>query len=280
MSNEKIIIFTDLDGTLLDHRTYSYSEAEEALKIIREKKVPLILCSSKTRDEIEVYRKKFSNNEPFISENGGAIFIPEQYKGLKCKFDKIDNGYLVIEIGSEYRILAEIFEKIRKNTSVEIKSLNEFAIDQIVKLTGLNMEEALLATKRGFSLPFIVNGEEKEAKNIKNKILSLGFNYTEGVRFIHLMGSNDKGKAVKILVDIFKRNQPETKIITVGLGDSLNDLPMLEAVDRPFLVKKLSGNYEKRIKVENLIYANGIGPVGWNKAVLSLFNTQKKDKGG
>ncbi len=280
MNDDKMSIFTDLDGPLLDHRTYSYSEAEEALKIIREKKVPLILCSSKTRDEIEVYRKKFSNNEPFISENGGAIFIPEQYKGLKCKFDKIDNGYLVIEIGSEYRILAEIFEKIRKNTSVEIKGLNEFAIDQIVKLTGLNMEEALLATKRGFSLPFIVNGEEKEAKNIKNKILSLGFNYTEGTRFIHLMGSNDKGKAVKILVDIFKRNQPETKIITVGLGDSLNDLPMLEAVDRPFLVKKLSGNYEKRIKVENLIYADGIGPVGWNKAVLSLFNTQKKDKGG
>ena len=129
-------------------------------------------------------------------------------------------------------------------------------------------------------MPFIINNGEKEADNIKNKILSLGFNYTEGARFIHLMGSNDKGKAVKILVDIFKRNQPETKIITVGLGDSLNDLPMLEAVDRPFLVKKLSGNYEKRIKVENLIYADGIGPAGWNRAVLSLFNTQKKDKGG
>lgn len=280
MNDDKMIIFTDLDGTLLDHRTYSYSEAEEALKVVREKRVPLILCSSKTRDEIEVYRKKFSNNEPFISENGGAIFIPEQYKGLKCKFDKIDNGYLVIEIGSEYRILAEIFEKIRKNTSVEIKGLNEFAIDQVVQLTGLSKDEALLATKRGYSLPFIINDGEKEADNIKNKILSLGFNYTEGARFIHLMGSNDKGKAVKILVDIFKRNQPETKIITVGLGDSLNDLPMLEAVDRPFLVKKLSGNYEKRIKVENLIYADGIGPVGWNKAVLSLFNTQKKDKGG
>ena len=114
MNDDKIIIFTDLDGTLLDHQTYSYGEAEDALKVVREKRVPLILCSSKTRDEIEVYRKKLSNNEPFISENGGAIFIPEQYRGLKCKFDKIDNGYLVIEIGSEYRILAEIFEKIKK----------------------------------------------------------------------------------------------------------------------------------------------------------------------
>ncbi|MCK5185912.1 MAG: HAD-IIB family hydrolase [Deltaproteobacteria bacterium] len=86
--NEKIIIFTDLDGTLLDHYTYSYSEAEEALKLLKEKNVPLILCSSKTRDEIDVYRKKLSNNEPLISENGGAIFIQENYEGLKCKFDK------------------------------------------------------------------------------------------------------------------------------------------------------------------------------------------------
>ncbi len=86
------------------------------------------------------------------------------------------------------------------------------------------------------------------------------------------MGANDKGKAVIILGDIFKKNYPDTRIITVGLGDSLNDLPMLEAVDKAFLVMKESGNYEKRIKVENLVYADGIGPVGWNKAILSLFN--------
>jgi mannosyl-3-phosphoglycerate phosphatase len=86
------------------------------------------------------------------------------------------------------------------------------------------------------------------------------------------MGGNDKGKAVKILADIFKKNSPETRLTTVGLGDSLNDLPMLEVVDKAFLVKKEAGIYEERIKIEDLIYADGIGPVGWNKAVLGLFN--------
>lgn len=269
--NEKIIIFTDLDGTLLDHRTYSYSEAEEALKLLKEKNVPLILCSSKTRDEIDVYRKKLSNKEPLISENGGAIFIPENYEDLKCKFDKIEDGYLVIEIGSEYKVLADAFEKIRNKTGTNIKSITELTVDEVVQLTNLSKDEARLAVTREYSLPFIINDGEQEIESVKGEILSSGFNYTEGARFMHLMGANDKGKAVKILVDIFKKNHPETKIVSVGIGDSLNDLPMLEVVDRAFLVKKVSGNYEERIKVENLVYADGIGPVGWNKAILSLF---------
>ena len=272
MNNRKIIVITDLDGTLLDHTTYSFCEAEDALGLLREKGVPLILCSSKSRAEIEVYRKKLSNNEPFISENGGAIFIPEGYGDLKCEFDKIEDGYLVIEIGSEYQTLADAFEKIKKRAGINIKSITEFTIDEIVWLTGLSGEEAFLAQKREYMLPFIIYGGEDDVRIIKDEILSLGLNYTEGARFVHLMGGNDKGKAVKILTDIFKKNYPETEITTIGLGDSLNDLPMLEVVDKAFLVKKEAGNYEERIMVEGLAYADGIGPVGWNKAVLGLFN--------
>ncbi len=271
MNNEKIIVFTDLDGTLLDHSTYSYGEAEKALKSLKARKVPLVLCSSKAREEIKVYRERLSNNEPFISENGGAIFIPEEY-GLKCEYDKVEDGYLVVEIGSEYKTLLDAFGKVKKNTGVDLKNITEFTVDELVRLTGLSKEEACLAQKRDYILPFVIDGVQEDVENIKREIQSLGFNYTEGVRFVYLMGGNDKGKAVKVLVDIFRKNFPELKIITVGLGDSLNDLPMLEAVDKAILVQKESGSYEERIKVEGLVYADGIGPVGWNKAVLGLFS--------
>lgn len=271
-NNKKIIVFTDLDGTLLDHSTYSYSKAEAALRLLERKEVPLIICSSKSKDEIKVYREKLSNHEPFISENGGAIYIPEGYNGLKCKYDKIDNDYLVIELGSEYKTLLNVFEKIKRNTGINIKNITEFTVDELVRLTGLNRQEACLAQKREYILPFIIEGGVNDVENIKREIQSLGFNYTEGARFVYLMGENDKGKAVKILVDIFRKNYPEMKIITVGLGDSLNDLPMLEVVDKAFLVKKESESYEERIKVDGLVYAEGIGPAGWNKAVLSLFS--------
>ena len=146
-NNEIKIVFTDLDGTLLDHSTYSYSEAEKALRSLREKGIHLVLCSSKSRDEIKIYRDKLTNNEPFISENGGAIYIPEEY-GLKCEFDRTDNGFLVIEIGSEYKILKSAFEKIKRKTGINIKSISEFTVDEIVELTGLSREEACLALKK------------------------------------------------------------------------------------------------------------------------------------
>lgn len=271
MEDEKIIIFTDLDGTLLDHGTYSYAEAEEALLLIKERNIPLVLCSSKTRDEIEVYRKKLSNNCPLISENGGAIFIPEQYNGLSCEYDRIVDGYLVIEIGAEYRSLKGLFEKIRNSTGADIKGITEFTIDEVIQMTGLDKVEAGLAVKREYSFPFVVTGDESEVEVVKREIESLGLNFTEGARFKHLMGSNDKGKAIDILMNILKEDQPEARLISVGLGDSLNDLPMLEAVDKPILVKKESGMYEERIKVDNLVYADGVGPIGWNKAVLGLL---------
>ena len=269
-NNEIKIVFTDLDGTLLDHSTYSYSEAERALMSLRQKGIHLILCSSKSRDEIKIYRDKLSNSEPFISENGGAIYIPEKY-GLKCEFDKTDSGFLVIEIGSEYKILKSTFEEIKRKTGISVKSIAEFTVDEIVELTGLSREEACLAQKKEYSLPFMIDGSEEDVENIKDEIRLSGFNYTEGARFAYLMGGNDKGKAVNILIDIYRKNYPETEILTVGLGDSLNDLPMLEAVDKKFLVKKELGNYEERIKVDDLIYADGIGPAGWNKAILGLF---------
>jgi predicted mannosyl-3-phosphoglycerate phosphatase (HAD superfamily) len=51
-----IVIFTDLDGTLLDDSSYSFEPAHEALAEVRIRKIPLILCTSKTRAEKEAWR--------------------------------------------------------------------------------------------------------------------------------------------------------------------------------------------------------------------------------
>ena len=75
----KKVIFTDLDGTLLDYDTYSFEEAVPAIKEAEDKKVPIVICTSKTRAEIEYWREKIGNNHPFVSENGGGIFIPKKY---------------------------------------------------------------------------------------------------------------------------------------------------------------------------------------------------------
>ncbi len=70
------LIFTDLDGTLLDHDTYGYGDALPALELVKKRNVPLVLCTSKTREETSELRDELGLSHPFITENGGGIFIP------------------------------------------------------------------------------------------------------------------------------------------------------------------------------------------------------------
>jgi mannosyl-3-phosphoglycerate phosphatase len=83
------------------------------------------------------------------------------------------------------------------------------------------------------------------------------------------MGKSDKGRAVEIVKRLFEKQYRNVK--TVALGDSPNDIEMLQNVDYPVAVQKRDGSYDRRIRVTRLIRAEGIGPEGWNRAVIDLL---------
>lgn len=264
------VIFTDLDGTLLEYESYSLEPALPALRFIKSKNIPLVICTSKTRAEIEFYRNLLENNDPFISENGGGIFIPENYFPNDFDYDKKMEGYKVIELGIRYEVLAEALSSIRNEAGLNIKGFSEMTVSEISKISGLGNEFAELAKVREYDEPFMLYGDEKDIERIKTEITGRGFAYTEGGIFHHITGKNDKGKAVKVLTRLFKRKFRDLQ--TIGIGDSLNDLPLLGSVDIPILVQKPNGEYDSRIRLDNLVLAEGIGPKGWGKAILNLFD--------
>jgi len=267
----KVVIFSDLDGTLLDHNTYSFQAAYGALELIKSKGIPLVICTSKTRKEIELYRKLLDNKYPFISENGGGIFIPNSYFSKEFKYDKEIEGYKVIELGAPRETLRAALRSIAKETGIQIRGFSDMTVNEVIESTGLDEATAKLAMERNYSEPFLINEDGKYAATIEEKINLKGYTHTRGGRFHHILGGNDKGKAVKILTDLY--NQEFGDIKTVGLGDSLNDLPMLEAVDVPIVVQKPNGEYDPQIELPNLTYADGVGPLGWNSSILELFIT-------
>ena len=61
------LVFTDLDGTLLDHDTYGWEAASPALAQCRERGIPIVLVSSKTRAEMDNLRRRMGLSMPFIS---------------------------------------------------------------------------------------------------------------------------------------------------------------------------------------------------------------------
>jgi len=277
MDGVDLVIFTDLDGTLLDYTTYSFDSARDALEKVRQRGIPLVLCTSKTRAEVERYRQLLDNDDPFIVENGGATFIPADYFRFAYPYQRDVDGYHVIEYGVPYPRLVEILQAVRVESEVKIGGFSDLSVEQVAALAGLPVEEARLAKVREYDEPFFVKGPPAELNRVNTLFRRRGFRCTRGGRFHHLTGSNDKGKAVTDVARLFGRAHGDVR--TVGIGDSQNDLPMLWAVDVPILVQRFDGSYDPTVKVPNLIRVEGIGPWGWCKAILDLLSAKAEDGG-
>jgi mannosyl-3-phosphoglycerate phosphatase len=261
-----MLIITDLDGTLLNPRSYSFKAALPALQLIQKLRIPLIFCSSKTRAEIEVYRKKLKNHHPFISENGGGIFIPHNYFSLPVNA-QWHGKYKLIALGKSYNEIRNQFMVLREKLEVKLKGFGDMSIKEIAELTSLSNREAALARKRDFTEPFIFQDEQDNT--FLQTLNEVGLHWTQG-RLFHVMGDHDKGKAVELLKAFYQR---ESGIFqTIGLGDSLNDLPMLKKVDYPVLIRHENGHYDTRIKMKRLLKTKCSGPEGWNEAIIFLLN--------
>ena len=229
----KIIVFADLDGSLLNDN-YEADQIEPIIHQLLSLNVSIVFASSKTREEIEFYRKEMQVNDPFIIENGSAIFIPQNYFEANYEFTKRVEGYNIIELGVPYQIIREKLVAVKNQTAAKIVGFGEMTAEEIAIDSGLPMSLALLAKKREYSEPFkILNGNEKEVLEALEKV---GLCYTRGGRYLHALGNCDKGKATSILKNLYLRQF--SRIFCVGVGDSANDLAMLRIVDKPFFVEK------------------------------------------
>jgi mannosyl-3-phosphoglycerate phosphatase len=143
--------------------------------------------------------------------------------------------------------------------------------EEIAQRTGLSLNESMLAKKRDFGEPFIFTGRPDE--RFLKAIEASGLHWTQG-RLYHIMGNHDKGKAVQVLKDLYEQSMGS--VTTVGLGDGFNDLPLLDEVDHPVLIRQENGSYDERINIPGLYKTQGRGPSGWNEAVQRwLANEQR-----
>ncbi|NWF94261.1 MAG: mannosyl-3-phosphoglycerate phosphatase [Syntrophaceae bacterium] len=269
-TTRKLVVFTDLDGTLLHPDTYSFEPAIPALRLIKEKGIPLILSSSKTRAEMEFYRKKLDNHHPFISENGGALFVPKDSFSFPFPYDRETEEYFVLELGQSYAQIVEVFEIVKAETGMRMRGFSDMTDEELISLCGLSPEEVRFAKKREYDEPFVMEGGEEEVQLVKRKMGEKGMRYVWGGRFHHLTGKNDKGKAVRILKELYENQL--FSIATVGIGDSLNDIPMLLVVDHPIFLKGEGTPLPEALSsIPNLTIVNGTGPQAWNDIMLRII---------
>ena len=78
LRNTSLVIFTDIDGTFLDHDTFSEGDNFEILDKLVENNHYVVFNSSKTFHEIKKMQDRHKTSFPFICETGGGIYHKDQ----------------------------------------------------------------------------------------------------------------------------------------------------------------------------------------------------------
>jgi mannosyl-3-phosphoglycerate phosphatase len=265
-----LIIFTDLDGTLLDHDSYEWKQAKPAVDLCKERQVPVILVSSKTRAEMNPMRLQLGLTSPFISENGGGIYFPKERTLEPPPEAVLDEDLWKWPLGPAYKDLVRSLRAIREELDLPLRGFSDMTVKDIADLTGLDLEKSRLAAMREFDEPFLLPHEDKSTLHrLHQAVLRRGHQISRGGRFHHLHGALDKGDAVGRLLLRYKARDADMK--TVALGDSPNDFSMLRKVDLPILLGAPSRFPEVKAELPKLRLVEKAGPQGWNEAVLELF---------
>jgi mannosyl-3-phosphoglycerate phosphatase len=261
----RTIVITDLDGTLLHSLTYTCEPAGPALRALQEREIPIVICSSKTRVEIERWRDRLKIDAPFIVENGGAICIPRNYFPFQPKASIQRNGYDIIEFGERYPEVVAALRSASDASGCQALGFHQMSVPEICLRTLLPVADAQLAKQREYDEPFEILG--MGAHHLLSAIERGGKNWTRGDRMYHIHGHSGKAMAVKRLVSLYE--QAYGGVRTIGVGNGHNDAEFLKCVDTPVIVRsRFSMALTKEIP--KAVLTNSPGPFGWKEGILKV----------
>ena len=269
------VVFADLDGSLLDAGPASWETAAPAVEALRAHGIPLILVSSRTRAELEPLRRRLQHRDPFIVENGAAVFIPQGLFTFPLERVRTKSTYDVIELGMPYHMLRDVLKQIEDAVETPLHGFGDLSLEEVMQITGLSRADATLARIREYDEPFLLEGAQPLLEEVCRQIVARGLRWTKAGSLFHLTGDNDKGEAAELLMRCYQREQQLQfqirSVESVGIGDSINDVPLLAVVDHPILMQKPDGSFDTNVLLPRLVRTRGMGPTGWNDAVLRLL---------
>jgi mannosyl-3-phosphoglycerate phosphatase len=258
------IIFTDLDGTFLNHHDYTYDDASEALAKIRALKIPLIFTTSKTRAEVLELQKDVGIEEPFIVENGAAIFFPLSYDLSNFSDIVRFEEHQAVTVAKNYHNVWRLYDRYKERFG--LRGLSDMHLSEVCALTGLEESRAKLAKHRDFTQPFVIDNEE-QIEELRALAIEQEIKILQGGRFYHLVDiQQDKGVAVEKCMEIFSAIYKD-EIFSIALGDSANDIDMLRVVNQPIVIQNHKGEY-LQTDISGVGYSSFKGSRGFNEMVL------------
>ncbi|MGJ8680169.1 HAD-IIB family hydrolase [Paraglaciecola sp.] len=269
--NKQYVIFTDLDGTLLDHYNYSFAPALKTLEKLKQQNIPVIANTSKTFAELVEIRGALQLNTPFIVENGAAVYIPTTFFKHQPIGTKLQSGYWVKEFSKPVSHWLELLENIKTGFEGEFDHFSNMSIEQISQATGLSPHDAQLASQREYCEPVLWLGDEPSKQLFVQASQELGASPLQGGRFLHITGECNKGQALSWLFNEYKKCNGQADCYSIALGDGHNDIHMLEVADIAIRILSPTNPPPKLKRTKGVMTSSQCGPSGWAECIDSLI---------
>ena len=252
----ELIVFTDLDGTLIDHDTYSFAPAKPALEALKLQSAGLVLASSKTAAEVIQLRQQVGAEDwPAIIENGAGLLAPRATE---------------FPDSSEYHTVLSALASVPRDLRKLFLGFGDVSVEQVSKMTGLSGEAAALAKGRSFSEPGMWSGTAAQKEEFLAALAEHGVTAQQGGRFLTLSLGKNKVDQMRAIVKTYAPRH------TIALGDAPNDVAMLEAADIGIVVANPARAPLPRLKTEDagrIVRTTQAGPTGWNVAILDALKS-------
>jgi mannosyl-3-phosphoglycerate phosphatase len=265
------LIFTDLDGSLLDHDSYSHKAADGLLHELEQKHIPVILTTSKTRAEVTALRTELNNDHPFIIENGAAIYIPQNYFSSKPEGCIERDGFWVHSISQPRSHWLALLEQAKALFPCSFSHFAAMKEEIIAQVTGLAAQQASLANTREYSEPISWLGAESTKQAFIEWLEEQGGQVLQGGRFLHLGDQCNKGKALTWLTKEYQNQFDSERLKTIAIGDSDNDIAMLEEADLALIIRSPVHAPPKLKRVRGFFISEEFGPTGWTNGLRQIL---------
>jgi mannosyl-3-phosphoglycerate phosphatase len=265
-----LLIFTDLDGTLLDHDTYAFAPAKPALTRLRALRIPLIATTSKTLAEMESLAARLASPHPWILENGCSIAIRSGYFPELQSTEGVGE-YCVLRCSPGYQTLRTLLVDLREQLGFRFRGFGDMSDVEVAADTGLGLAEARLARQRLCSEPVVWQDTDAALKRFRAELGRRDLNLTRGGRYWHVMGRRDKAAAMTQLQALYRKAGFDG-FTTIALGDSVNDQTMLEAADIPLVIRRKDGTALALNEGRARRVSDAAGPAGWNQVMQQVLD--------
>ncbi len=269
MQYKKKIIFTDLDESLLKNNKFNSRVLGSFIKNLLIENFSIIAITSKTYLEVFDLFKENSLNFPFSTENGAAFYIPTN----KNSYYKKTNSK-----AKESTIIKEILlKKINKNYFKSIKLIEYLDTNKQMNITKLSKADIDKFIKRKYSVPILWEGNNNLFQIFKNDLKKYNLKIVFGGKLWNISGNHNKLDAFNFYLKELCPKFIEDEILTIAIGDSMNDIEMLNKAQYSGIVKNESHIKIILNKKKNIFYSNLSAPEGWVEVIKNIKNYMEKD---